>query len=253
MKFKQAVITYWFCELEYNPISKVGELESNLGSFFKSPFLINEQEPFINIGMPRIIANGINNDINFSMSLVNMNLNINLMNFNDIDDIVLKINELSQTLYDVLSDVYDLKILYASIKIEVSENIRDKFKIQKEYLLNNEFEYEDFLIKTSFGKDNKYYINNTVTISKEVKIDIKMPNKALPNEADMLTRSMLVSLDGNNSCVDVKNKVNEINNRLSYNLDKNFYVSKDELRDLLFEFKMLINHELKKWKLLLIL
>lgn len=239
MKFREVVISFWYKELEYNPICKVGKLESILSNLFDSPILINEQEPFINIGVPRIVAS--NENYVFNMSLVNANLVINIHEFADYHEVILKINELMQFVFDALKEVYDLKIIYSSIKIDLSEKINDKHELQKKLLLSNE-NYEDFLLKTSIGKDNKYYINETVSITKEVKIDIKLPKKINPNGNDMMARSMTVSLMGN-SGIEVKEKVLEINDRLHYNNDDNYLVGKDDVRDLLFEFREFLKKE----------
>ena len=61
----------------------------------------------------------------------------------------------------------------------------------------------------------------------------------------MITRSMLVSLNNSKECCDLVNNVIEINNRLSYNNDDSYLVQKNDLRDLLFEFKMLLNNEIE--------
>lgn len=238
MKYKNAVISFWYKELEYNPICKVGELENNLGSYFQSPFLINEEPPFINIGLPRIVAHGINQDYLFNMSLVNANLFINLQDINDINDVILKINELSQTVFASLKEVYNIEILYSSIKIEISELVDNKINFQKELLLNED-EYEDFSLKTCHSKNNKYYINETISLAKEVKIDISIPKDVPFNESDMISRSMLISLDGKNFA-NIKNQILEINDRLNYNNNSNYRVSSDDLRNLLFEFNLLL-------------
>ena len=163
MKLKQVIISFWFKELEYNPICKVNDLENGLNNYFNKPFFINEEEPFINIGIPRIVAN--NNKYSFNMSLVNANLIINLDN-EDYDQVMLTINEMIQLFYDILMEVYNLEIIYNSIKIECSEVIDNKKEIQKDILIsaNN---YEDFLVKTSICKDDKYYINKTISLVKE--------------------------------------------------------------------------------------
>ena len=241
MKLKQAIISFWYKELEYNPICKVNELENGLSNYFNKPFLINNQEPFINIGMPRIVATSENN-YSFNMSLVNANLIINLNDLEDIDNMILSINEMMQLIYDLLIEVYDLDIIYTSIKIEISEFVDNKEKIQKDILISRD-NYEDFLVKTSICKDDKYYINKTISLVKEIKVDIKLPKNAPLNDNDMLTRTMLVSID-NNTSKDVKNSVLEINNRLHYNKDDEFIVKKSDIRDLLYEFKLLLKDEL---------
>lgn len=243
MKLKQAIITFWFRELEYNPICRINDLEDALVNYFNRPFLINNQEPFSYIGMPRIIANN-ENDYTFNMCLVNANLIINLHECNDYDEVNLKINELMQVVFDSLMKVYELDIIYSSIKIELFEIIKDKKSVQESLLISDE-NYEDFLLKNSICKDNKYYINKTVSVVKEVKVDIKLPNNIQLNNDDIMIRSMLVSLKGNMG-IDINNKVIEINDRLSYNNDDKYLVKKDNIRDLLFEFREILKKELVK-------
>lgn len=244
MNLKQAIISFWFKELEYNPICKVGELESHLKGDFKEPFLINEQEPFINIGLPRIAAKSDNMQCVFNMTLVNANLNI-AFNNEDKDQAILLINEKLQLVYDALKEVYDLKIVYASIKVEYSEKIEDSTSFVKSILAKPNDELEDFMLKTSIKKDDKYYINHVITTTKEINVDLKLPSNIKPNDSDMMMRSMLVSLKNGKIIGDIKNIVLEINNRLAYNLNPEYLVLKDDIRDLLFEFKKLINNEIK--------
>ncbi len=243
MKLRQVIISFWFKELEYNPICKVGELENSLSIYFQSPFLINEQEAFQNIAMPRIIANSTDNK-SFNMSLVNANINILLLENSDKDEVIMKINEITQFLYDILKEIYQLDILYTSIKVELSEVVNNKLDIQKDIFKDNSLEFEDFYVKTSICKDNKYYINRIINLNKEIKVDIKLPKNAKPIEHDMVTRSMLVSLNKSKETANVKNKIVEINNRLSFNNDETYLVTKDDLRNLLFEFRNLLNDEI---------
>ena len=239
MNFKQAFITFWFKELDYNPICKVGELEERLQGQFKVPFLINDCEPFINIALPRIVANSLNNSCFFNMTLVNANLNI-LFKEEDKEQVMLIINEKMQLFFDILMEVFDLKIIYSSIKIEYSEKIDNVLDYAKEVLIENDSLLEDLMVKTSVRRDEKYYINYIVNTTKEVNVNIKLPSKIKPLESDMMARSMLVSLQDGEIIGDIKNHVLEINNRLLYNNDHNYLVNKDSIRDLLYEFKNLL-------------
>ena len=247
MEIKQAVISFWYKELEYNPMCKVGELENSLASYFPGPFLINEQEPFVNISMPRIIARA-NNEIFhsvFNMTLVNANLNIGFNN-GEKDDIVLKINEMMQGMYDVLKEIYDISVVYSSIKLEIIERIEETLDVQKELLADTNHNLEDFMVKRSLLKDNKYYLNEITTVTKEVKVDIKVPKNVKPNEGDMMARSMLISLKDSKVIGNIKNTILEINDRLAYNNDPTYLVDKDSLRNLLFEFKLLLDEYTKE-------
>ena len=244
MRSNKVVISCWFKELSYNPICKVGELEKSLGNYFQAPFLINDCEPFINVGMPRIVARS--DEAVFDMSLINANLSILHFYTNNIDDIMLKVNEMMQLVFDILCDLYEIECIYTSIKIELVESSSIK-KCQKE-LLGTDEEIEDFMVKKSIRKDDKYYFNTMIILSKEVSFDIKNPSKNKPNESDLLARSMLISLCDSKVKDEVKNTVLEINNRLAYNVDNNYRVNKDEVRDLLFEFKVMLNKEIKEKK-----
>lgn len=243
MKFKCASIVFWFNELTYNPICKVNNLEQSLKTYFDSHFLINDAPPFINIGLPRIIANNNDKKIYFDMSLVNTNFTIDLVDYNDLDSIFLEINRNSQFIYDILKEIYDINFLYCSIKLEMFSNVSNKVLLQKELLKENDMIYEDFLVKTSICKENKYYINKINSLEKNITVDIKLPKDIPLNDGDMLIRSMLVSTSNNGD--NIYNKIIEVNNRLNYNMDKDFVVKKDDLRNLLFEFRELIKEEVE--------
>lgn len=238
MEYKKAIITFWFKELKKDIYEGLLSFENSLSNYFKVPFEVNKMDYLINIGVPRIIAFGIDNDLSFNMSLVNLNLVINLVNLTQ-DEIMLKINEMTQVIYDNLKSTWPIiDIIYAAIKIEGDERVISKYDIQKELLKYNDNEYVDFAIKTSLDKDDKYYINHEIALTKEIKVNVMMPNKENLNEADLLMRSMLVSLENSTNGDDIKHEIFEINNRLSFNNDSNYIVSKDELRSLLYEFRL---------------
>jgi len=246
VKINHAIISLWYKELEYNPICKVGNLENSLSNYFKVPFLISDKEPFVNISLPRIMA-GFENDkylYNFNMSMVNANLNIT---FNEVDkdEIILKVNEMIQIMYDVLKEIYDIDVIYSSIKIEYIEQVSDIINIQKELLANTNDNLEDFMLKRSFQRDDKYYVNEIITVTKEVKVDINFPKNIKPNDGDMIARSMLISLENSKVLGNIKNTILEINDRLSYNKDSKYRVTKDSLRNLLFEFKLIVDDYIK--------
>lgn len=247
MEIKQAVISFWYKELEFNPICKVGELENSLASYFEEPFLINEKEPLVNINLPRIIAQKGDENLRFifNMTLVSANLNISFNNVSK-DEIILKINEMTQIIYDVLKEIYNVSVVYSSIKIEFFERIEETLTVQKELFKISNEDLEDFMVKFSLKKDDKYYLNEITTVTKEVKVDIKLPKNVKPIEGDMVARSMLISLKDSKVVGNVKNTILEINDRLTYNNNPDYLVNKDSLRDLLFEFKILVDKYIKE-------
>ena len=248
MQIRSIVISFWFKELNYNPMEKVNNLENSLNSYLKAPFLINDSKPFINLVMPRIIAYSLDQKATFNLSQVNAVLTINVLNnFSDKDEIVMYVNEKMQLLFDVLKDLYDLNIIYSSIKIEFFNRVKNIGNIIQDLLLketNNNL--EDLVIKRGIKKDNKYYVNYTISTTKEIDVDIKLPEKIECTENDMLIRSMLVSVEEARIGSEIINNIVEINDRLSYNNNKNYRVDNDSLRNLLFEFREIINEEIKK-------
>ena len=66
------------------------------------------------------------------MSLINAILSINITEDIDIDEAILLINNNVQLFYDIIKKVYDVKIVYTSIKIEMTnEDKRVKNKLIK--------------------------------------------------------------------------------------------------------------------------
>lgn len=242
MKIKQATISFWFKELSYNPICKVGELENCLNNHFNVPFLINDCEPFVNIGMPRIVARS--DDAIFNMTLINAHLNIVNFYTSDVNEVILKINEMMQTVFAILKEIYEIDCIYSSIKIELLEPT--SLKDEQNKLFNNNEDLEEFMMKKTIKYDNKYYLNTIITLSKEVTFNIKNPTKNNPSEGDLLARSMLISLKDSQVKGEIKNTIFEINNRLGYNIDNNYRVNKDEIRNLLFEFKLKLTNLIKE-------
>jgi len=243
-KTRNIIIGYWYKELELNPISKINDLENNLKNIFQDPFLVNNNlELGKNISVPRIQAINEDKTILFSMSLMNANFSIKLPNELDNDEIVLMVNENIQLFYDLLKEIYDVKILYTSIKIEINEEnenacdtLVNKFKMEKG-------EYEDFSIKKVIRKDDIYYISQVVNTGKEINFNIEVKNGIKPSQNDIFDRSMLISLQKANVVKNVINTVIEVNDRLAFNNDANYLTTKENIRGMISEFKEILNNQ----------
>ena len=248
MQVRNIVLSFWFSELDYNPIDKVNELENNLGMYFQKPFFINETKPYVNLVMPRIMAYSLDKKSDLNISLTNMVSNIQVLNnFTDNDEVMMYVNEKMQLLFDILRDIYDVEVLYSSIKVELFNKIPDiSLKMQKILLKEANDNLEDFILKRGLKKDNKYYVNYTISTTKEINVDIKLKEGVEPRNDDMLIRSMLVSLENTKVGSEILNNVIEVNDRLSFNNDASFRETNDSLRDLLFEFRKIFYEETKK-------
>ena len=239
-KIKSIYISYWFNELEENPSSKVFELEEEIKSIINEPLMYNDDNSHNNLILPRIQCMSKDKKYLFTMSLINAVLSINISDIIDVDEAILLINNNIQLFYDILKRVYDLKIIYSSIKIEmINEEKQIREKLIKKLNLT-EKDYENFQIKQGFIKEN-YYINYVLDYG--VEYNFNFDNKDL-TEADLFNKSMVTSL------MDAKfNKkylliVIEVNDRYNYNIDKNHETKKDDLRGMIIEMKDILNNKL---------
>ena len=240
-KIKNIYISYWFKEINYNPSIHVDELENEIKSIIDAPIMYNDDKLLNNISFPRI--QGISHDKKyfFTMSLVNAFLSININEDITIDEAILLINNNIQLFYDVLKNVFDIKILYSSIKIElVDESKKAKDKLIK--LLNlSDNNYEDLSFKRGIIKD-EYYINYILTYTKEYNFNVERQNNT--TEQDLFDRSMITSLSEASITKDFLLTIIEINDRYSYNLNKDYESSKDAIRGMIIEIKDILNKEL---------
>ena len=240
-KIKNIYLSYWFNELENNPSSKVFELESEINSIINEPIMYNEDNNHKNIAVPRI--QGISKDKKylFTMSLINAILSININDDIDNDEVILLINNNIQLFYDILKKVYDIKILYSSIKIEmIDEDKKVKNKLIKNLKLSKK-DYENLSFKRGFVKDN-YYINYVLDYSCEYNFNFNTNDK--PLEEDLFNKSMVTSLEDATLNKAYLLTVIEINDRYSFNINKLHETKKDDLRGMIIELKDILNNEL---------
>ncbi len=243
-KIKNIYISYWFHELKENPSKKVFELEDEIKSIINEPIMYNEDNSHTNIAIPRIQGMSTDKKYLFTMSLINAMLSININEDIDIDEAILLINNNIQLFYDIIKRVFDIRIIYSSIKIEM---INEDKKIKKEFInkLNlSKKDYENLTLKEGFIKDN-YYINYILEYSTEYNFNFENVDKL--NEADLFNKSMVTSLQDATLNKEFLFTVIEINDRYSYNKDPNYETSKDELRGMIMEIKEILNKELF-WK-----
>lgn len=242
-KVNNIIISYWYKELDNNPISKIEELENSLNTMFIKPFLVNNMESGINLSMPRIQTMSSDKRFLFTMSLVNANLSIHFNEEIDYDEVVLIINENVQLFYDLLKEIYDVKIIYSSIKLELSREEKEPcdYFVDRFNLTNGE--YEDFSFKKVLRKYDTYYINYLVNTGKELNFNIDFKGKR-PNQNDMFDRSMLISLSDAKINRKVLNIVVEINDRLAFNNDSNYLTTKENVRGMVSEVKDILNNKI---------
>lgn len=243
-KINNVIISYWYKELDNNPISKIEDLENSLNTMFVKPFLVNNMEVGHNISLPRIQAISSDKRLLFTMSLVNSNLSIHYNDEVDYDEVVLMINENIQLFYDVLKEIYDVEIVYTSIKLELSKD--DKKPC--DYFVNkfdlDDDDYEDFYFKKVICKDDIYYINYLVNTGKEISFNIEVKGDVKPSQNDMFDRSMLISLQDANVSKRTLNTVIEINDRLAFNNDSSYSTTKENIRGMISEVKDILNKEI---------
>ena len=239
-KIKNIFLSYWFNELDFNPSSKVYELEDEIKSIIDTPIMYTDDKKLKNISVPRI--QGISSDKRylFTMSLINAFLSIHLSEGIDMDEAILLINNNMQLFYDVLKNIYDVHIVYSSIKIELfDEEIGAKEKLIKLLNLSSD-NYEDLSFKRGIIKD-EYYINYILSYSKEYNFNVKNEGEVV--EQDLFDRSMITSLSKANLNKEFLHTVVEINDRYFYNLDSEHETKKDDIRGMIIELKEILSEE----------
>lgn len=243
-KVNNIIISYWYKELNTNPISKIEELENNLGSIFPKPFLVNNMEVGINLSMPRIQTMTSDKTMLFTMSLVNATLSIHLIEKKDYDEVVLMVNENIQLFYDLLKEIYDVEIAYTSIKVDLTQENNKACKYFIENLKLEHDDYEDLSFKKVIKKDDTYYISYLISTGKEINFNIELKNNVRPSENDMFDRSMLISLSKANVNKQLLNTTIEINDRLAFNLDEDYLTTKENIRGMISELKDVFNNKI---------
>ena len=240
-KIKTIYISYWFKELKENPSLKVFDLEKEVKSIIDEPLMYNNDSQHINIGVPRIHGMSKDKKYLFTMSLINAFLSINIMDKIDNDEVILLINNNIQLFYDIIKKIYNINIIYSSIKVEM---INEDKKV-KEKLINNlklsDSNYENLLFKRGLIKDN-YYINYVHDYGVEYNFDFAKNENVL--ESDLFNRSMVTSLEDANYHRSYLLTVIEINDRYIYNINRDHETNKNDLRGMIIELKDILNNRL---------
>ena len=244
MKIKSLIISFWFKELSESTSKKVYELEDNLISLFNSHFMYTDMPAKENIDIPRVQCLSKDKRAHFTMSLVSANYTVNVDNL-DNDEIIMLANENMQLLYDVLVDLYNIEVLYSSIKIEANKEDSKVIEKMSKYLSLEKGEYEDLSFKKVKKIDDTYYECIILNSGKEVNYDIQVPVEK-PKENDLYTRSMLISTSQARLGKYLFSVNYEINDRLSYNNDKDYLSNKESIRGLIIELKDFIEKRLNK-------
>lgn len=244
MNINSVTINFWFKELLESPSKKVLELEESLNSILHNNFMYSDMPVGDSIDIPRVQCISEDKKNYFTMSLVSCNLNIDVKDL-DNDEIVLLINEDIQILYDVLKDLYNLDIIYSSIKFEATKEDRKVVdKMIKKLSLDNK-DYEDLSFKEVKKVDDTYYECIVLNSSKEINFDIQVPVEN-PKENDLYTRSMLISTSEAKIGKVLLTVNYKINDRLSYKNDKDYLSTKESIRGLIIELKDFVEKRLNK-------
>ncbi len=240
-KIKTIYISYWFNELDNNPASKVYELEDEVRSIIDEPLHFAEDNDHNNLIIPRIQGISHDNKYLFTVSYINAILTINVNDIT-IDEAVLLINSNIQLFYDIIKRIYNIDILYSSVKLEMIDDTK-KAKENLIKCLNQENrDYDNLTIKKGFRKES-YYINYFMEYTTEYTFDFKKEY----SENDVFNKSMVTSLKDGKKIKEYLFTVIEVNDRYAYNLDSAYRTTKDELRGLIMEIKDILNKE-DYWK-----
>ena len=141
---------------------------------------------------------------------------------------------------DTLKSIYDVKICYTSIKIEMMEEVSDSLKVFRDkYGLDDSL--EDFSIKKGFVKDD-YYINYLFNSGKEYNFNVKRTDNDI--EKDLFDRTLITSLSEAVLTKEFIVKIIEINDRLAFNKNKNYLSSDESIRGMIIELKDILENRL---------
>lgn len=245
-KIKSLSISFWFKELKFNPIDKINKLEEYLGNDYLKP-LINNMDINSNLSIPRYQFISKDNKNIFMGTLINCNLIFNFKEEMDYNDVILLANSNMQLYYDMIKEVYDIDIKYTSLKIEM---VNDNDDIINSFVKNNNLpnnDYEDLSLKKVIAKDNTYYLSYIENTGKEVQYNYVIDNNNKPSEQDLFDRSMVMSLSEATSKKEFLFTIIEINDRLAYNLDKDYNTTKENIRGMISELKSFLEKEINEY------
>ncbi len=238
-KIKSITISYWFKELEFNPFNQINEIEDELKSLIDTPFVYNEEKPGRLIGLPRIEGLSSDKKVLFSMSLISANLVISYSDDNE--DVLLLINNYVQLLFDILKRVYDVDIVYSSIKIEMIDEMNNSVSYLKNKLKLSG-DCEEINYKKGIKKDD-YYINYYFSSSKEYNFTVE---KKEGLQKDIMDRTMLTSIKEAKLLREYLLTVIEINDRYAFNLNSEYRTTKENIRGMILILQKIMNEKLYK-------
>ena len=238
-RIQNVLISYWFKKIDYNPKEKIEYLTDAIKSVIDTSLMYNNEDANRLFGMPRI--EGMSNDKKtlFSMSLINSTLRCNVNGMDD-DEIILLINNYTQLFYDILKDVYNVEILYTSVKLEIiTDNIDSLTFLSDKYQLGKR-KYEDLSFKRGFIKDN-YYVNYIQNSGREYNFNVEKKDNSL--DQDLFDQTLLISLSDAKLNKEYLLTTIEINDRYSYNNDNTYRTKKDDIRGIIMELKEILKTE----------
>lgn len=245
MKTNNIIISYWFKPLDYNPISRIQELEKCLDDFIK-PCLVSNAPISHNLNIPRIQTTNKERKSFFSLSMINCIVNLNVEG-KDNDELILFINENMQLYMDILKDIFDIDIIYSSVKMEFQEKDIDanKFLIKKYDLKGKDL--EDINIKKVERVDD-YYISYNICSGHEINYNFTISNQEdKPTDEDLYFRGMVTSVKDAVSETPILSVGIEINDRYAYNENPNFRSSKESIRGIVQELRKLLDKDIKEY------
>ena len=238
-KIKNVILSYWYEEMNFHPNDKINELQDAMKGIIDAPLMYNEEDIHHLISLPRIKGISQNHQYAFQISLINAFLSCDVSDL-ETDEIILLVNNHLQYLHDVLKNLFNLRICYTSIKVEIMEEVDNSSNVLgKRYEIDEEL--EDFSIRRGYQKDD-YYINYLINAGKEYNFNVKREKDDL--EQDIFDRTMITSLSLAEKKREFIMKVVEINDRQAFNNNSNYETTMDNLRGMIIELKNILNNEL---------
>lgn len=240
-KVEKVILCYFFDRIEYNPKDKIKELSDEVKSLFDESFVFSNEETNHLFSLPRIQAISKDKKLLFQMSLINANISFNALDM-DMDEVILWINNHLQLFFDVLKNVYNVKILYSSLKIVSVDEVDDDpaMVLSKRFCI--EGKYENITFNRGYTIDNSYYVNILLNSNKEYNYNFSDVPKPV-NEHDLFDLTMITSLSKAESSRKYILETIEINDRLAFNNNSEYVSNKESIRGMILELKKVIKKE----------
>lgn len=242
MEIKNSLVTFWF-QKQPNPKEYSEILNKKLEDYFYEFNTIGVPSN-IDPVIPRMTAVSNSSHSNIEISLINARLNTNFDDkYNtDCDLCIEYIKERALKIFDALSEC-GISTIYSAIFINLEEkNSEPAKKIMKYFLKNNDInDVNEVGIKITQDINEKYYKSISVNNGKQIKIKKTFE----PGNNEIILP--LISLNDAEEIEDYLSISIEINDKLSFNMNREHISNKENLQEMFTRVCEQIKEELSRF------